>query len=144
MGFRVTSSPTEDWVKIAEMAGADPFLSTWHPGTNELEVEAVDQATLDAAHTAYLADQANIDAATLQAQIDASRNVEKIWYDDKRLLRAMVELLIDEVNLLRQQFNTTTGQVNALPGASSVTVTTFNDRTISQARTAIRNKIDAL
>jgi hypothetical protein len=144
MGFRVTSSLLEDWVKIAELAGADPFVSTWHPGTSELEVESVDQATLDTAHAAYLADQVNIDAATRQAQINATRDVDKNNYDAKRVLQAMAELLVDEINTLRQQFNTTTGQINVLPGAGSVTVTTFDDRTVAQARSAIRNKIDNL
>ena len=125
MGFRVTSSPSEDWVKIAELAGADPFLSTWHPGTSELEVESVDQATLDTAHADYLADQANIDAATRAAQITASRDVEKVNYDQRRLFRAIVELMIDEFNILRT--------IEGLP-----------DRTIAQARTAILNKIDNL
>ncbi len=142
MGFRVTSSLTEDWVKIAELASADPFLNIWHPGTLELECETVDQAALDTAHTAYVADQANIDAATAAANQDALREVEKKWYDDKRTWRAIVELLIDEVNVLRQQFNATTTELNAID--PSVTVTTFNDRTMAQARTAVRNKIDNL
>jgi len=81
MGFRVTSSLTEDWVKIAEMASADPFLNIWHPGTLELECETVDQATLDTAHTAYLADQANIDAATAEANTVRQRNQAEIAPD---------------------------------------------------------------
>ncbi len=142
MGFRVTSSLTEDWVKIAELASADPFLNIWHPGTLELECETVDQATLDTAHTAYVADQVNIDAATAAANQDALRDVEKRWYDDKRTWRALAELMINELNILRQQLNQTTTEANAV--SPTITVTTFTDRTLAQARTAIRNNIDNL
>lgn len=142
MGFRVTSSLTEDWVKIAELASADPFLNIWHPGTLELECETVDQAALDTAHTAYVADQANIDAATAAAKQDALRDVEKRWYDDKRTWRALAELMINELNILRQQLNQTTTEANAV--SPTITVTTFTDRTLAQARTAIRSNIDNL
>ncbi len=142
MGFRVTSNLTEDWVKIAELASADPFLNIWHPGTLELECETVDQATLDTAHTAYVADQVNIDAATEAAKQDAIRVVEKKWYDDKRTWIAVAELMIDELNILRQQLNQTTTEANAV--AASISVTSFTDRTLAQARTAIRNNIDNL
>ena len=142
MGFRVTSSLTEDWVKIAELASADPFLNIWHPGTLELECETVDQATLDTAHTAYVADQVNIDAATAAANQDALRDVEKRWYDDKRTWRALAELMINELNILRQQLNQTTTEANAV--SPTITVTTFTDRTLAQARAAIRNNIDNL
>ena len=142
MGFRVTSSLTEDWVKIAEMASADPFLNIWHPGTLELECETLDQAALDTAHTAYVADQANIDAATEATKQDVLRENEKKWYDDKRTWIAVAELMIDELNILRQQLNQTTTEANAV--AASITVTNFTDRTLAQARTAIRNNIDNL
>lgn len=142
MGFRVTSSLTEDWVKIAELASADPFLNIWHPSSLELECETVDQATLDTAHTAYVADQVNIDAATAAANQDALRDVEKRWYDDKRTWRALAELMINELNILRQQLNQTTTEANAV--SPTITVTTFTDRTLAQARTAIRNNIDNL
>ena len=140
MGFRVTSSLTEDWVKIAEMASADPFLNIWHPNTLELECETLDQATLNTAHTAYVADQANIDAATEVTKQDAIREVEKKWYDDKRTWVAVAELLINEINILRQQLNQTTTEANAV--AASITVTNFTDRTLAQARTGIRASID--
>lgn len=125
MGFRVVATLSHDWIKIAELAGADPFLNIWHPGTNELEVESVDQATLDTAFTTYTGDQANIDAATEAAKTTTSRDADKVLYDDRRLWRAVVELLLDELNILRT--------IEGLP-----------DRTIAQARSAIRTKIDNL
>ena len=125
MGFRVIANTSHDWVKIAELASADPFLNIWHPDSSELECESADQATLDTAFAGYVADQANIDAATLAAKTTTNRDSDKIMYDNKRLWRAVVELLIDELNVLRT--------IEGLP-----------DRTISQARSAIRNKIDNL
>ncbi len=125
MGFRVVATTAHDWVKIAELAGADSFLNIWHPGTSELEVESVDQAALDTAFATYTGDQANIDAATAADKVTVERASEKEVYDIKRVLRAIVELLIPELNILRT--------IEGLP-----------DRTVAQARTAILNSIDNL
>jgi hypothetical protein len=123
MGFKVVATLSHDWVKIAEMAGADPFLNIWHPATTELEVESADQATLDTAFASYVADQTNIDAATAADQETAEKDSEKEAYDVRRLFRALVEILLDEINILRT--------IEGLP-----------NRTIDQARSAIRNTID--
>ena len=125
MGFRVVATTAQDWVKIAELAGADPFLNIWHPGTSELECESVDQATLDTAFAGYVADQTNIDAATAAAKETVSRDSDKDLYDNKRLWRAVAELMVDELNILRA--------LHTLP-----------DRTVAQANAAIRSKIDNL
>lgn len=125
MGFRVVATLSHDWVKIAELAGADPFLNIWHPATTELEVESIDQATLDTAFAGYVADQTNIDAATAADQTTAERDTEKDVYDVRRLFRALVESLVDEINILRA--------IEGLP-----------DRTVAQARSAILSKIDNL
>ncbi len=123
MGFRVIATTSHDWVKIAELASADPFLNIWHPGSSELECETVDQATLDTAFATYTGDQANIDAATAASQVTEERDLEKELYDTRRVLRAIVELLVPELNILRT--------IEGLP-----------DRTLAQARTAILNSID--
>jgi hypothetical protein len=125
MGFKIIATLSHDWVKIAELAAADPFLNIWHPDSSELECESADQATLDTAFADYVADQTNIDAATQAARNTAGRDFDKDLYDNKRLWRAVVELLIDELNILRT--------IEGLP-----------DRTIAQARSAIRTKIDNL
>jgi len=122
---KVVVALTEDWRKIAELAGGDPSLIMFDPPPSELEVPDVTQAALDTAHTAYLADQTNIDAATAAAKETSSRDSDKVKYDIERTLRAIVELLIDELNTLRA--------LHSLP-----------DRTIAQARSAIRSKIDNL
>ncbi len=132
----------EDWRKISELSGGDPRIIMHEPATNELECPDVTQPALDAGHAAYTADQTNIDAATQAAMDTVERDNQKENYDVKRVLRAMAEILIDEINTLRTQFNDTTTEVNAVAG--SVTVTAFSDRTVAQARAAIRNAIDNL
>lgn len=124
MGFRVVATTAHDWVKVAELAAADPFLNIWHPGTSQLEVESVDQATLDTAFAGYVADQANIDAATEAARIAAEKNVAKNSVDVERIVRALIELLPDEFNILRT--------LHSLP-----------DRTVAGLTAALKANIDA-
>jgi hypothetical protein len=122
---KVITTPGQDLRKIAEIAGGNPNLTLFDPPTNELEVTDVTQAALDAALATYVADQANIDAATAAAGVAISRDKEKDLYDSRRLFRALVEVLIDEINVLRA--------IESLP-----------NRTLAQARTAIQAKIDNL
>lgn len=122
---KVIVTLAHDWRKIAEIAGGDPNLIMFDPPTNELEVADVTQTALDAALASYLADQTNIDAATAAAKDTTSRDADKASYDSKRLFRALVEVLLDEINALRT--------IEGLP-----------DRTLAQARTAIQGKIDNL
>lgn len=122
---KVITTPGQDLRKIAEIAGGDPNLTLFDPPTNELEVQDVTQAELDTALATYTGDQANIDAATAAAGVASSRDGEKSAYDNQRLFRALVEVLLDEINALRT--------IEGLP-----------DRTLAQARTAIQGKIDSL
>ncbi len=122
---KVVVIDTQDWRKIAELAGGDPLLIMFNPATSELEVADVTQGALDTALADYIANQVNIDAATAAAKETSSRDLDKVTYDIERTLRAIVELLVDELNVLRA--------LHSLP-----------DRTIAQARSAIRNKIDNL
>ena len=124
MGFKVTVTTSHDWVKIAELAGADPFLNIFHEATNELEVESADQATLDAAFAGYVADQANIDAATAATAVTSEREQAKRDFDARRVLIAFARLLITELNELRA--------LHGLP-----------NRTFAQLRNALRNEIDS-
>ena len=138
MGFRVVVTRGDDWVKIAELAAANPRLSIFHEDTSELECESADQATLDTAFNDYKADQTNIDAKTRENEVTARREQEKRVYDELRLHRAMISTLLAELNILRNQFNATTRQ---LAGATN---TAFTDVTVDQARTEIRSAIDNL
>ncbi len=92
--------------------------------TREFEIFGGNQAALDTALVNYAADQVNIDAAFLQAEIDAeSERVRNTFDDDeRRLLRAFAELLVDELNTLRALHS-------------------LAPRTPAQLRTAIRNKV---
>ena len=133
---KVIVTDTQDWRKICELAGGDTSLIMHDPVTNELEVTDVTQTALDTALADYIADQTNIDAATQATKTTVERDLQKDLYDVKRVLRGLVEALVNEINLLRQQFNTTTAEV------ASATNTTFSDRTVAQARAAILNAID--
>jgi len=71
-----------------------------------------------------------------QALLDAARDVVVAQLDRvEDILRAFMLVVIDEMNLLRQQFNTTTAE------SAQLTNTTFTDRTAAQLRSAVRGKL---
>lgn len=78
------------------------------------EKDAVDAANLSAARD-----------AAIQAEIDALESV----------MRQLVKLMIDEINILRQQFNTSTAE------SAQLTDTALADRTLAQVRTQLRNDL---
>ena len=63
--------------------------------------------------------------AAMQEQIDGLESV----------MRQLARMMVDEINILRQQFNTTTGE------SGQLTDTAFADRTLSQVRTQLRNDL---
>jgi hypothetical protein len=108
----VAGQPTKYWI-------IDP------PGSDTIRLaDAGEQAAIDA----QIADDLNVQDQT--AQKDA--------YVTQRVLEGMALVLLDEINILRDQFNTTTAEV------PSATDTNLTDRTASQARIAVNNKIDSL
>jgi len=86
----------------------------------------------DAVTLMTLAQRDMVDAAALEAIRDASTDQLDNLED---VLRAFVLVVIDEFNLLRQQFNASTAEV------SQLTTTTFTDRTVEQLRSAIRGRL---
>lgn len=78
----------------------------------------------DTVSLADAGEQATIDAAILAAQVAADKDREKQEFDDRRVLKGLAELLVDEFNILRT--------IEGLP-----------PRTFAQLRTAIQAKIDA-
>lgn len=88
----------QDWRKIAELAGADPDQNMFDSATSELEVVRVTQAALDTAFAAYRADQANIDAATAEAILVKVRASVAKRADLDIGTRALVEVLLFEIN----------------------------------------------
>jgi len=101
---KVVVTNTQDWRKIAEMAGGDPLLIMFDPATSELEVDDVTQAALDTAHAAYVADQANIDAATAQTITVANRGLAEGLPDataqDGMSSRSIIEIFNKRDNFL--------------------------------------------
>lgn len=81
---------------------------------SQAEKDAVDAANLSTARD-----------AAIQAEIDGLENV----------MRQLVKLMVNELNILRQQFNTTTAESNQL------TDTALADRTLAQVRTQLRNDL---
>jgi hypothetical protein len=85
-------------------------------------VTEMDQAAKDAVDAQLLSDSRD---AEIQAEID---NLEGV-------MRQLTKLIVDELNILRQQFNTTTGESGQLSD------TAFADRTLAQVRTQLRNDL---
>jgi len=101
---KVVVTATQDWRKIAEMAGGNPDLIMFDPATSELEVDDVTQPALDTAHAAYVADQANIDAATAQEITVADRGLAEDLPDsplqDGMSSRSIIEIFNKRDNFL--------------------------------------------
>lgn len=77
--------------------------------------------------------QAEKDVVDAQEEQDRYDEIIARLDDTEDILRAMVTLMIDEINILRQQFNTSTAEVPQL------TTTTFADRTFEQFKSQMRN-----
>lgn len=103
-------SPAE-WIINPDLSAVQGF-NTIYWNINGNSVTLADQATRDARDTEILAGQ------TL-----AKRDAEKERFDNEDVLRAVVRLLVDEINILRVAAG-------------------LQPRTAAQARTAIRNAID--
>ncbi len=98
----------------------------------------IDPPGSDTIRLATAAEQAAIDAQIADDANVADQTAQKDAYVTQRVLEGMALVLLDEINILRGQFNTTTAEV------TQATNTNLTDRTASQARTAVNNKIDSL
>lgn len=85
-------------------------------------ITEMSQAEKDAVDTALLSTSRD---AEIQAEIDELESV----------MRQLVKLMVSEINILRQQFNTTTGEIPL------ATTTTFTDRTLTQVRNQLRSDL---
>ena len=117
---KVTVLVSHNLRALADLAGSN--LQELSITENELEVPDVTQAALDAALVGYISDQANIDAAFTQVEVDTALNLVRDELDTQKILKAFAELVMDELNILRA--------IEGLP-----------PRTFAQLRTAIRNKV---
>jgi hypothetical protein len=117
---KVTVLVSHNLRALADLAGSN--LQELSLTDDEFEVPDVTQAALDAALIGYVADQANIDAAFTQTEVDAGLDEERDKLDSEKILKAFAEMVVDEFNILRA--------IEGLP-----------PRTFAQLRTAIRNKV---
>ncbi len=117
---KVTVQISHNLRALADLAGSN--LEDLSLSGDEFEVADVTQGALDAALIGYVADQANIDAAFTQVEVDTELDKERDELDSQKILKAFAELLVDEFNILRA--------IEGLP-----------PRTFAQLRTAIRNKV---
>lgn len=90
-----------------------------------------------------------VDAAEAAALLAAGRDRSKTEIDELLVMKALVKVLIDELNILRQwtrDFKTATADAGTLAAFKTNVAGLDNlaDRTAAQARTAIKNEIDAI
>lgn len=85
-------------------------------------ITEMDQAAKDAVDAQILSDSRD---SAIQAEID---NLESV-------LRQLTKLMVSEINILRQQFNTTTAEV------VQATDTALADRTIAQVKAQLRSDL---
>lgn len=76
-----------------------------------------------------------VDAALLVIRRDAA--IQGEIDEIESVMRQLVRLMVSELNILRQQFNTTTLEVN------QATDTAFTDRTLAQVRSQLRGDLGA-
>ena len=119
--------------KVTLPAGGNPGALNNHVGQHgggyyydnlEIEIPNFSQATMDAALITYAADVTNINNTFAQLVTDEETQRVKNTFDDeeRRLLRAFAELVMDELNTLRALHS-------------------LAPRTFAQLRTAIKNKV---
>ena len=87
-------------------------------------VSEMSQGEKDALDAQALSDSRDAD---IEAEIDALESV----------LRQLTKLIVSELNILRQQFNTSTAETNR------ITDTAFTDRTLAQVRAQLRSDLGA-
>jgi len=130
--------PVGNYIQDPDLTAVVGFPSIYWTITGDI-VTLMTQGQRDAVDAAILADQ--ITDEKTQAEV-----IHDLSSADSRALRAVVLLLVDELNSLRTQWRDFQTVVDAAAnlGAMKTGVAglpTLNDRTYSQARTAIGNKI---
>lgn len=112
--------PVEDYIFMPDLSAVEGVPARYWKITGDV-VSEMAQGEKDTVDMQALNDSRD----SIIAEID---NLESI-------MRALTKILISEINILRQQFNATTGEVQQL------TTTTFADRTLSQVRDQLRNDL---
>ena len=112
--------PAENYIFMPDMSAVKDVPNQYWKITGDV-ISEMSQAGKDAVDINMMKDQR--DAAV--AEIDNLENV----------MRAVVKMMVSEINILRQQFNVTTGEVTQL------TTTDFADRTLSQIKNQLRDNL---
>lgn len=113
------AEPLANYISCPDLSAVEGFSSRYWIITGDV-ISLMTQAQRDA-----------VDVATESARRDV--RVEEDIDRLESVLRQIVKMMVSEINILRQQFNTTTGEVNQL------TTTTFSDRTLQQVRNQLRS-----
>lgn len=127
-----------NYIQDPDLSAVVGFPSIYWTITGDI-VTLMTQGERDAVDAAILADQITDEKTQAEA-------IHDLTSADSRALRSIVLLLVDELNSLRTQWRDFQTVVDAAAnlGAMKTGVAglpTLNDRTYSQARTAIGNKI---
>jgi hypothetical protein len=113
--------PLANYIEDPDLSAVEGVPSIYWVITGDV-ISEMDQAAKDAVDAVILS--AARDAA-IQAEIDELESV----------LRQLTKLIVSELNILRQQFNTTTAEV------IQATDTTFTDRTLAQVKAQLRGDL---
>lgn len=104
---KVVVQSDQDWVEIANLAGADFKIMMHDPNTDELECPDVTQTALDAALSDYETNQTTYDAATATVRDTSSKDSAKARLNNDKCLKGILQGVVGEINLLRAEHNLT-------------------------------------
>ena len=113
--------PLSNYIESPDLSGVVGVPSMYWNIVGDV-ISEMSQAEKDAVDAAILENSRN---AVIQAEVDELESV----------MRQLVKLIVSEINILRQQFNTTTAEVPQL------TTTTFADRTLEQVKAQLKNDL---
>ena len=115
---KVVVTNSQDWMKVASLAGGDPKQIMFDPVASELEVPVVTQTALDDALTDYVANQATYDAATAAATVAKNRTTAASRADVDIATRELVDVLLFEVNKANTRLQELQDALTAVKGTT--------------------------
>jgi hypothetical protein len=113
--------PAANYIFMPDLSAVEGVPNRYWVITGDV-VSEMDQAAKDAVDAQLLNDTRD---ANIQAEIDELESV----------LRQLSKLIVNELNILRQQFNTTTAE------SQQLTTTTLADRTLAQVKAQLRSDL---
>lgn len=113
--------PMGNYIYMPDLSAVAGVPSIYWIITGDI-VSEMSQAEKDAVDSAILSGARD---SVIEAEIDELESV----------MRQLTKMIISEINILRQQLNTTTAE------AAQLTDTNFTDRTIAQVKNQLRNDL---